>query len=167
MRAARAMLVAAVAAAWACWLIAAPAVAAACAVTAGRVGVGRDVSRRRPHLSSTGSPFAPRRRRADAGVCTLLRPVRRRRGGRPACGGVGARRAPASQPAAGTMAVGGGGVRASRRSLRGAASTSPAWRCPAAARALLAVPLGAAVAAIVTLWAGGAAFDDTALPIVG
>ena len=30
-----------------------------------------------------------------------------------------------------------------------------------AARALLAIPLGAAVAAIVTLWVGGAAFDDT------
>jgi hypothetical protein len=32
---------------------------------------------------------------------------------------------------------------------------------PGAARALLAIPLGAAVSAIVTLWAGGAAFDDT------
>ena len=31
-----------------------------------------------------------------------------------------------------------------------------------AARALLAVPLGAAVAAILTMWAGGAAFEDTA-----
>jgi hypothetical protein len=30
------------------------------------------------------------------------------------------------------------------------------------ARALLAVPLGAAVAAIVILWAGGATFDDAA-----
>jgi len=33
---------------------------------------------------------------------------------------------------------------------------------PGAARALLAVPLGAAAAAIVTMWAGGAAFEDTA-----
>ena len=32
---------------------------------------------------------------------------------------------------------------------------------PGAARAWLAVPLGAAVGAIVALWAGGAAFDDT------
>ena len=32
---------------------------------------------------------------------------------------------------------------------------------PGAARAWLAVPLGAAVGAIVTLWAGGASFDDT------
>jgi hypothetical protein len=31
-----------------------------------------------------------------------------------------------------------------------------------AARAMLAVPLGAAAAAIVTMWAGGAAFEDTA-----
>ena len=33
---------------------------------------------------------------------------------------------------------------------------------PGSARAILALPLGAAVAAIVTLWAGGAAFEDTA-----
>ena len=32
---------------------------------------------------------------------------------------------------------------------------------PALARAVLGLPLGAAVAAIVTLWAGGAAFEDT------
>lgn len=32
---------------------------------------------------------------------------------------------------------------------------------PGAARATLALPLGAAVAAIVTLWAGGTTFDDT------
>jgi hypothetical protein len=32
---------------------------------------------------------------------------------------------------------------------------------PGAARALLAVPLGAAVAGVVTMWAGGAAFEDT------
>ena len=33
---------------------------------------------------------------------------------------------------------------------------------PALARAVLAIPLGAAVAAIVALWAGGASFDDNA-----
>ena len=33
---------------------------------------------------------------------------------------------------------------------------------PAMARAALAIPLGAAVAAIVALWAGGASFDDNA-----
>jgi len=32
---------------------------------------------------------------------------------------------------------------------------------PALARAALALPLGAAVAAVITVWAGGAAFDDT------
>jgi hypothetical protein len=32
---------------------------------------------------------------------------------------------------------------------------------PALARAVLALPLGAAVAAIITVWAGGTAFDDT------
>lgn len=34
------------------------------------------------------------------------------------------------------------------------------WAVPGPARALLAIPLGAAVAAIVTLWAGGATFED-------
>jgi hypothetical protein len=33
---------------------------------------------------------------------------------------------------------------------------------PALARAAFAIPLGAAVAAVVALWAGGASFDDNA-----
>lgn len=53
--------------------------------------------------------------------------------------------------------------------LAGAFPTMAAWcgehlaglAIPGSSRALLAVPLGAVVSAIVTLWAGGTAFDDT------
>ena len=44
-----------------------------------RLGVGADLSRRGRHLPPAGCPLAPRRRRADAGVRALLRPLRRRR----------------------------------------------------------------------------------------
>jgi hypothetical protein len=159
MRAARAMLVAAVAAGWACWLIAAPGVAAA--------------ARSRPAVWASAVTY-----RAGALICHQQEARSLRAGGV---------RMPVCARCFGLYAGGAAGallaavwVLAARRRLSlplarwrwaavaSALPTLAAWggehvaglAVSGAARALLAIPLGAAVAAIVTLWAGGAAFDD-------
>ncbi|MFO7694337.1 MAG: DUF2085 domain-containing protein [Vicinamibacterales bacterium] len=160
MRAARAVIVAAAAAGWACWLVAAPALAAgsppraavwasALAYRAGAV-ICHQQDARSLHVGGVRMPVCAR--------CFGL------------YGG----------GAAGAL-LAAGWVLSARRALsltlarwRWAAvlcglPTFAAWggehlaglAVPGAERALLAVPLGAVVAAIVTLWAGGAAFDDT------
>jgi hypothetical protein len=161
MRAARAMLVAAVAAGWACWLTMAPAVAAA--------------SQSRAAVWASAVTY-----RAGALICHQQEARSLR---------VGGVRMPVCARCFGLYAGGAAGallaavwVLAARRPLslrlarwRWAAvacgiPTLAAWgsehvaglAVPGAARALLAVPLGAAVAAIATMWAGGAAFEDAA-----
>lgn len=159
MRAAPAMLVAAVAAGWACSLVAAPAVAAA--------------PHSRPAVWASAAAY-----RAGALLChqQWIRSLH-----------VDGVRMPVCARCFGLYAGGAAGallaavwVLAARRPLnlplarwRWAAvacglPTLAAWggehvaglAVSGALRALLAVPLGAAVAAIVTMWAGGAAFDD-------
>ena len=158
-RAAAAAALVAVTAAWAAWLAAAPAVAAA------------DV---RPALWAAAAAY-----RAGALVCHqqdarslhvagVRMPVCARCFGLYAGGAMGAAAAAAwllvRRPA--TVALG------PMRAFAVAAGmpTLLAWAgehlagltVPGSARAILALPLGAAVAAIVALWAGGAAFEDTA-----
>ena len=160
MRAALAVLVAAAATGWACWLAAAPAVAAG--------------SPPRPAVWASALTY-----RAGAVICHQqdARSLH-----------VGGVRMPVCSRCFGLYAGGAAGamlaagwILAARRPLRLPLArwrwavlvcglpTLAAWAgehvagLPVAgpARALLALPIGAAVAAIVTLWIGGAAFDDT------
>jgi hypothetical protein len=160
MRAAPAVLVAAVAVAWAGWLAAVPALATRAA-------------------SGPGLWMAAATYRAGALICHQ-QPARSLH--------VGGVRMPVCARCFGLYAGGAAGalvaaawVFAARRPARlglhrwrwmAAACGLPtlaAWAgehlgglaVPGAARALLALPLGAAVAAIVTVWAGGASFEDT------
>ena len=160
MRAALAMLVAAAAVGWASWLAAAPALAAhpqsppavwASAVTyrAGAV-VCHQQDARSLHAGGVRMPVCARCFGLYAGgaagalaaavwIFTARRPPR--------------------------LAL----ARSRRAAVACGLPTLAAWVAehaaglpvPGAAWALLALPLGAAVAAIVALWAGGAAFDDT------
>jgi hypothetical protein len=161
MRAARALLVAAAAAGWAGWLVAAPALAAA--------------APSRPAVWAAAVTY-----RAGAVICHQqdARSLHIGRVRMPVCARCFGLYAGAG---AGALAVI-GWMLAARRPLRLPLThwrwaavacglpTLAAWagehaaglEVSGAARALLAVPLGAACAAIVTLWAGGAAFEDTA-----
>ena len=160
MRAALAVLVAVLATGWAGWLAAAP-------------GLSAD-ARSRPALWASAAAY-----RAGAVICHqqdarslhvngLRMPVCARCFGLYAGGAAGAllaavwvlaARRPLRLPLA----------RWRRAAVACGIPTLAAWAAEhvaglavsGAARALLAVPLGAAVAAILTLWSGGAAFEDT------
>jgi hypothetical protein len=161
MRAAIAVLVAATAVGWAAWLAAAPALAAgppsgpavwAAALTyrAGAV-ICHQQDARSLHIGSVRMPVCARcfglYAGAAAGACVSAALVF-------------AARRPMRLPL----------TRWRWAVLASGLPTLAAWAgehvaglaVSGAARALLAVPLGAAVAAILTMWAGGAAFEDTA-----
>ena len=161
MRAALAVLVAATAAGWAGWLATAPAVASAgsarpavwaAAVTyrAGAV-ICHQQDARSLHVRGVRMPVCARCFGLYAGAAA---------GAFVAAAWVFGARRPVTLPLA----------RWRLAALACGLPTLGAWAAehlagvvvPGAARALLAVPLGAAVAVIVTMWAGGAAFDDTA-----
>jgi hypothetical protein len=160
MRAALAMLVAATAAGWAGWLAAAPVLAAAqpsrpavwaAAVTyrAGAV-VCHQQDARSLHIGGVRMPVCARCVGLYAGAAA---------GALLAAAWVAAARRPVR------LAL----TRWRWAALAGGVPTLVAWTgehvaglgVPGTARAILAMPLGAAVAAIVTMWAGGAAFEDT------
>ena len=160
MRAALAMLVAAAAVGWASWLAAAPALAAhpqsppavwASAVTyrAGAV-VCHQQDARSLHAGGVRMPVCARCFGLYAGGAA---------GALLAAGWLFAARRPVSLPLARSRAA----------AAVGALPTLAAWAAehlaglpvPGPARAAFAIPLGAAVAAIVTLWAGGATFEDS------
>jgi len=160
MRAARALLVAAAALAWACWLAAAPAVAAAApsrpaawaAAVAYRAGavICHQQDARSLHVSGVRMPVCARCFGLYAGAAA---------GALFAAAWVFAARRPL-QPSL---------ARWRRATVAGALPTIAAWAAEhlggvavgGLARAALAVPLGAALAAVVALWAGGAAFEDS------
>jgi hypothetical protein len=162
MRAAPALVVALLAAGWAGWLVAAPLVAAADAPS-------RASARAAALGYRAGALICHQQDARSLHVGGVRMPVCARCFGLYAGGAAGALIAAAW-------------VCATRRRLRlpltlwrlaavaSGVPTLAAWAgehlggiaVSGAARALLAVPLGAAVAAIVTLWAGGAAFDDAA-----
>jgi len=159
-RRARALPVVAAAAAWAGWLVVAPVLAAAApsrpaawaaAVTyrAGAV-ICHQQDARSLHVGGVRMPVCARCFGLYAGGAagTLL-----------AAGWLFAARRPVSLPLARSRAA----------AAVGALPTLAAWAAehlaglpvPGPARAAFAIPLGAAVAAIVTLWAGGATFEDS------
>ena len=150
----------AVTAGWAAWLAAAPAVAAAGG--AGRGGWAAALAYR------AGAVICHQQDARSLHVAGVRMPVCARCFGLYAGGAMGAAAAAAwllgRRPA---------GVPLGRMRALAVASGVPtllAWAgehlaglpVPGLARTLLALPLGAAVAAIVTLWAAGAAFEDTA-----
>ena len=160
MRAARALLVAAAALAWACWLAAAPAVAAA--------GPSKPAAWAAAVAYRAGAVICHQQGARSLHVSGLRMPVCAR------CFGLYAGAASGALLAAAWVV-------AARRPLR---LSLPRWRWAAAAaglpmlaalaaehlagftvsgpaRAVLAAPLGAALAAIVALWAGGASFEDS------
>jgi len=155
------MIVAATAVGWAAWLVAAPSVASAhpsrpalwaAAVTyrAGAV-ICHQQDARSLHVGRVRMPVCARcfGLYAGAGAGALV-----------AAAWVLAARRPIRLPV----------TRWRRAAVACALPTLAAWAgehlgglvVSGAARAMLAVPLGAAAAAIVTMWAGGAAFEDTA-----
>jgi len=158
---ARALFVAAMAAGWAGWIVAAPLLAAAAptrpaawaaAVTyrAGAV-ICHQQDARSLHAGGVRMPVCARcfGLYAGAGAGALL-----------AAAWVCVARGPMRLPLARSRGV----------AVSCAVPTLAAWAgehlagltVPGTARAALALPLGAAVAAVVTLWAGGAAFEDAA-----
>ena len=161
MRIALAMLVAAAAVGWAGWLATAPALAAAqpsrpaawAAALTYRAGalICHQQDARSLHVGGVRMPVCARCAGLYAGAAA---------GALMAAVWVCAARRPMTLPLA----------RWRRAALGCGLPTLIAWgaehaaglRVPGAARALAAVPLGAAVAAIVTMWAGGADFEDTA-----
>ena len=161
MRASLAMLVAATAVGWAGWLAAAPVLAAAqpsrpavwaAAVTyrAGAV-ICHQQDARSLHIGGVQMPVCARCFGLYAGAAA---------GALVAAAWVFAARRPVR------LAL----TRSRRAALACGMPTLAAWAgehvaglaVPGTVRAILAIPLGAAVAAIVTMWAGGAAFEDTA-----
>jgi hypothetical protein len=160
MRAAGAVLVAAAAAGWAWWLVAAPAVgagapsrpaawAAAQAYRAGAI-ICHQQDARSLHVAGVRMPVCARCFGLYAGAAA---------GAVLAAAWVcAARRAP-TLPLARWRAA----------AIVSGLPTLAAWAAehvaglgvPGTARALLALPLGAAAAAIATLWAGGGTFEDT------
>jgi hypothetical protein len=165
MRAASAVLVAAAIAAWACWLVAAPAVAAA--------PPSRPIAWAAALTYRAGALICHQQAARSLHVGGVRMPVCARCFGLYAGGAAGALLA-----AAWLFAPGRSSGRPRRLSLArwrailvaSGMPTLAAWAAehlggltvPGAARAALAIPLGAAVAAVVILWAGGTAFDDTA-----
>ena len=160
MRAAPAVFVAALATGWAGWLAAAPSLAAdpssrpaawasAVAYRAGAI-ICHQQDARSLHVHGTRMPVCARCFGLYAGGAAgaLLA----------AAGLVAARRPPVLRLARWRVAAVVCGVPTlaawAGEHVAGLAVSGPA-------RALLAIPLGAAVAAIVTLWSGGAAFEDT------
>jgi hypothetical protein len=165
MRALPVILIVTAAAGWACWLAAAPALAAA--THSGAVAWAAAITYR------AGAIICHQQDLRSLHVGGVRMPVCARCFGLYAGGALGAalaaawmlaRRRPANRP-----------LRLPLSRWRWAAvacgmPTAAAWALehlagltvPGTARAMLAIPLGAAIAAIVTLWAGGAAFDDTA-----
>jgi hypothetical protein len=160
MRDARALLVAAATAGWACWLVVVPVIAAAApsrpsawagAVTyrAGAV-ICHQQDARSLHVGGVRMPVCARcfGLYAGGGAGAML-----------AAAWVCAARRPRRMPLARSRVV----------VVACALPTIAAWAgehvagldVPGAARAALAFPLGAAVAAVVTLWAGGATFEDS------
>ena len=160
MRGARAWLIAAAAAGWAGWLVAVPvfasaaparstAWAAAATYRAGAV-ICHQQDARSLHVRGVRMPVCARcfGLYAGGGAGALLAAV-----------WVCARRRPLRLPL----------TRARVTAVACALPTLALWTgehvagvaVPGTARAALAVPLGAVVAAIVTLWAGGAAFEDS------
>jgi hypothetical protein len=161
MRAAFAMLVAATAVGWAGWLAAAPVVAAAqpsrpavwAAAFTYRAGavICHQQEARSLHVGGVRMPVCARCFGLYAGAAA---------GALVAAAWVFAARRPVR------LAL----TRSRRAALACGVPTLAAWAgehlaglaVPGTVRAILAIPLGAAVAAIVTVWAGGAAFEDTA-----
>lgn len=161
MRRTRALLVAAAAAGWAGWLVAVPVIAAA-APSRAAAWAGAVTYR-------AGATICHQQDARSLHVGGVRMPVCARCFGLYAGGGAGALLAAAWLCAARRPR------RLSLTSSRVAAAacalpTLAAWAAEhlagfgvsGTARAALAVPLGAAVAAVVTLWAGGATFEDAA-----
>jgi hypothetical protein len=160
MRNARALLVAAVAVGWAGWLVVVPVIAAA--GPAGLAAWPGALTYR------AGAVICHQQDARSLHVAGVRMPVCARCFGLYAGGGAGALLAaawvcPARRPRRMPLA---------RSRVAVMACTLPtlaAWAgehvagldVPGAARAVLAFPLGAAVAAVVTLWAGGATFEDS------
>jgi hypothetical protein len=161
MRASLAMLVAATAGGWACWLVVAPALAAdppsrpaawaaAAAYRAGAVICHQETARSL-HVGGVRMPVCARcfGLYAGGGAGALV-----------AAAWIFAARRPVRLPL----------TRCRLAAVACGLPTLAAWAgehvsglaVPGAARALLAIPLGAAVAAIATLWAGGGRFEDKA-----
>jgi hypothetical protein len=158
---ARAVLVAAVAAGWAAWLVVVPVIAAA--GPAGLAAWPGALTYR------AGAVICHQQDARSLHVAGVRMPVCARCFGLYAGGGAGALlaaawvypgRRPKRLPLARSRVV----------VIACALPTLAAWvgehavglAVPGAARATLAFPLGAAVAAVVTLWAGGATFEDAA-----
>lgn len=164
MRAVPVIVITVAAAGWACWLAAAPAVAAA--------GASRPAAWTAALTYRAGAFVCHQQDSRSLHVSGVRMPVCARCFGLYAGAAVGALLA-----AAWLFALRPAGRRPPRLPLTKcryvavacAVPTLAAWAgehlgglaVPGAARAALALPLGAAVAAIVTLWAGGTAFDDT------
>jgi len=160
MRAALAMLVAATSAGWAGWLAAAPLLAAA--------QPSRPVVWAAAVTYRAGAVICHQQDARSLHVGGVRMPVCAR------CFGLYAGAAAGSLMAAAWVAASRRPVRLALTRWRWAAlacggPTLAAWigehvaglGVPGTARAILAIPLGAAAAAIVTMWAGGAAFEDT------
>jgi hypothetical protein len=160
-RLAAAVLVATAAVVWACALVAAPIVAASDGSVPFAWGAAL--------AYRAGSAICHQQDGRSLHVAGLRMPVCARCAGLYAGGALGALAALA-------WAIGSAGAlrlplgRARAAAVACGLPTLGAWAAEhlaglpvsALARAALALPLGAAVAAIITLWAGGAAFDDNA-----
>jgi hypothetical protein len=160
MRNARALIVAAVAVGWAGWLVVVPVIAAA--------GPSRLAAWTGAVTYRAGAVICHQQDARSLHVAGVRMPVCARCFGLYAGGGAGALLAaawvcPARRPRRMPLAR-------SRVAVTACAlPTLAAWAgehvaglaVPGAARAVLAFPLGAALAAVVTLWAGGATFEDS------
>jgi hypothetical protein len=165
MRAAAVLLIAAVSAGWAGWLVAAPALAAA---PQSRAVVWAEALTYR-----AGAIICHQQAARSLHVGGVRMPVCARCFGLYGGGSIGAVLAAAWLFLRRRSAGGSLGLPLSRCRWAAVACALPtlaAWAgehlgglaVTGETRAILAIPLGAAVAAIVTLWAGGAAFYDTA-----
>ena len=164
MRAASVVLIAAAAASWACWLAAAPALAAA--------QPSRQIVWAAAVTYRAGAVICHQKAARSLHVGGVRMPVCARCFGLYAGGAIGALLAAAWLFAPRTS----GGVRnlpitrwrwmliACGLPTLAAWASEHLWglAVPGTARAILAIPLGAAISAVVTAWAGGATFDDTA-----